>query len=236
MNIIAIIPARGGSKRFKRKNIAPLKGKPLISYPLETAIKSNIFNNIYVSTEDKEIAEIASSHGANTFKRSEELATDSAHELDACLELIDSLEESDENKIDYFCVIYPTAVLLEPMHLTDSYNLLKETDAPCTLMSVSEFNYHPYKTLTENKDGYLEMMFPIEARQQSQTYPKALASNGTFYWVHANTLRNNRELGYYQKNIRPFEIAVEYAVDIDYPHDLKRAELYLDTIKGKTNS
>ncbi len=233
MGFVAIIPARGGSKRFKRKNIAILNDKPLISYPIEAALKSGVFDRVLVTTEDDEIAKIATSCGAEVIMRSDAFATDTAHELDGCLEALDFLKTEYNESPEYFCVAYPTSVLVEADDFIQSCKVVKSANAPCVLMSVSEFNYHPYKTLTENKDGYLEMMFPKQGKERSQTYPHAVASNGTFYWVHNQMLRDNREKSYYQDNLLAYEIPAERAVDIDYAEDLEKVELYLKLKENK---
>ncbi|MEZ5902356.1 MAG: acylneuraminate cytidylyltransferase family protein [Alphaproteobacteria bacterium] len=230
---IAIIPARGGSKRFPRKNIALLDGKPLLTYPLKVVRDSNQFEEVFVSTEDSEISDIAKRAGARVHDRKVEFATDTAHELDACLDLLDDWEASGKKIPDYICVIYPTAILIEEQDLVKSCEILKENSETEVVMCVSEFNYHPYKSLTVNEQGYLEMMFPVECKQRSQSYPSFVASNGTFYWVHVETLRKNRIKSYYQDRLKPYIIPYERAVDIDYPEDLKKAELMIKMRKEK---
>ena len=121
MNVVAIIPARGGSKRFKRKNIALLNDKPLVSYPIVAAQESGVFDQVIVSTEDAEITDIAVQYGADAYARSDVHATDTAHELDACLEVLDMLAEEGKETPEYFCVIYPTAVFVEEQDLQKSY-------------------------------------------------------------------------------------------------------------------
>ncbi len=221
---IAIIPARGGSKRIPRKNIAPLNGRPMISYAIETAIKCNAFDQVFVSTEDDEITAIAHNAGARTFRRSEEFATDTAHELDACAELLESIQKKEGTAPGAFCVIYPTAVLITPEDLEISYKLLEGPPESDVVMSVSGYNYHPYKALVKNPEGYLEMMFPVECKQRSQTYPHVTASNGTFYWLRTESFCGNRGKGYYQERLTPYEIPFQRAIDIDYPEDLEQAE------------
>ncbi len=227
MDAFAIIPARGGSKRFPRKNIADLDGQPLLTYPLKAAQDSAVFSRVFISTEDKEITEIAQKAGAETHRRKDEFATDTAHELDACLNLLDDLAENGEATPEYICVIYPTAVLVQPDDFVQSKAVLEENSDTHVIMCVSGFNYHPYKALVTNDAGYLEMLYPKEGRERSQTYPHMVASNGTFYWLHVETLQNNRHKGYYQDNLKSYEIPYQRAVDIDYPKDLDYAALMM---------
>lgn len=224
MKPIAIIPARGGSKRFPRKNIALLNEKPLISYGIKAALESSLFDRVIVSTEDEEIANIAKSYGADVFDRHPDFASDTAHELDACIEVINSLDR----KPDYFCVVYPTAVQVQSKDLKESYELVKKVDNPCVVMAVSAFNYHPFKTLITDENGRAEIMFPKQIRQQSQSYPKTLASNGMFYWLNVQELLQNKHKEYYQDNLYCYEIPTERAIDIDAPEDLKLVELMLN--------
>ena len=221
---IAVIPARGGSKRFPRKNIAPLLGVPLIHYPIQATSKSGVFDEIYVSTEDDEIAAVAKQEGATIHDRKHEYATDTAHELDACYDVLLSIEQEQGAMPNYMCVIYPTAILIEPQDFINSkeiFNAHPDTEA---IMCVSEYNYHPYKSLITNEQGHLEMMYPVECKQRSQTYPHVVASNGTLYWLHVDTFIKNRQKSYYQDILRPYIIPYDRAVDIDYPQDLDYAE------------
>ena len=228
LNAIAFIPARGGSKRFPRKNIADLNGHPLLAYPLEAARKSRIFSEIVVSTEDEEIGEIARKSGAFLDDRSSEFATDTAHELEACASYLDKIEKNNSPLPDLICVIYPTAVLVEADDLKNSKAIFSNYPETEAVMCVSEFNYHPYKMLVENEDGHLEMKFPVQCKQRSQTYPEAMASNGTFYWLRVDAFGTSPEKSYYQDKLRAFKIPFERAVDIDYPEDLKKVEKLLN--------
>ncbi len=222
LNAIAFIPARGGSKRFPRKNIADLNDHPLLTYPLEAARKSRIFSEIVVSTEDEEIGEIARKSGAFLDDRSSEFATDTAHELEALSSFLVKREEQGNALPNLVCIIYPTAVLVEADDLKNSKAIFSSYPETEAVMCVSEFNYHPYKMLVENKDGHLEMKFPEHCKQRSQTYPEAMASNGTFYWLRVDAFRTSPEKSYYQDKLRAFKIPFERAVDIDYPDDLEK--------------
>ena len=219
---IAFIPARGGSKRFPRKNIADLYGRPLLAYPLKAALDSGVFMDVVVSTEDVEISKIARQSGGNVDDRSDQYATDVAHELEACLAYLEKREREKKTLPDLVCVIYPTAVMVRDDDLIASKDIFERHPETESVMCVSGFNYHPYKMLVENDQGYLEMKFPKECKQRSQTYPHAMASNGTFYWLKVDALRSSPQKSYYQDNLRAYEIPFERAVDIDYPEDLEK--------------
>jgi pseudaminic acid cytidylyltransferase len=225
MSVVAIIPARGGSKRLPRKNVLPFLGEPMLTHPLRAALQSGVFSHVIVSTEDAEIAQIAQKYGATVSFRPPEFATDTAHELDACLYAIDELVAAGEEEPRAFCVIYATAVFLEPEDFQASARLLDEPPQADSVMGVSGYNYHPYKAMKRDADGYLEMMFPVECMWRSQLYPHVVASNGTLYWLRTKTLRENREKEYYQDRLVPYEIPFERAVDMDTLEDLRQAEM-----------
>ncbi|MCD8571101.1 MAG: pseudaminic acid cytidylyltransferase [Alphaproteobacteria bacterium] len=218
---VAIIPARGGSKRLPRKNILPVMGKPMIAWPIEAALQSGVFETVIVSTEDDEIADIAKAHGAAVVKRPDDLASDTAMEIDVYAQVLASLPAAPQS----FCAIYATAILLQPDDFQKSFaafNAQPEADA---MMSVSEFPIHPFKALSENSAGFLEMVHPKECLQRSQTYPRYTASNGTFYWLR--TAAYNKQKTYYQPHLLPYILPASRAVDIDTLEDLKMAEAML---------
>jgi pseudaminic acid cytidylyltransferase len=236
MSVVAIIPARGGSKRLPRKNILPFMGEPMLSHPLRAALDSGVFSRVIVSTEDEEISGIARKYGAEISSRPPEFATDTAHELDACLYAIDELVAAGEKEPEAFCVIYATAVFLKPEDFQASVKLLDGPPQADSVMGVSGYNYHPYKAMTRGDDGYLQMMYPVECMWRSQLYPHVVASNGTLYWLRTETLRAGREKEYFQDRLVPYEIPFERAVDMDTLDDLRQAEmmarLRLESVAG----
>lgn len=221
MKPVAIIPARGGSKRLPRKNILPLEGKPMIAWPIAAALESGVFETVIVSTEDEEIADISRQYGAEVVKRPPELATDTAMEIDAYAQVLKNLPAQPE----CFCAIYATAILLEPEDFQKSYEVFHVRPDADALMSVSEFSIHPFKALEENSAGFLDMVHPKECVQRSQTYPRYVASNGTFYWLRTSAY--NRQKTYYQPHLLSYILPANRAVDIDTAEDLKMAEAFL---------
>lgn len=230
MSAIAIIPARGGSKRLPRKNIADIGGRPLLSYPVETALESGVFEHVIVSSEDDEILTIADKYGAHALKRPAALATDTVHELEACADI---LQREAFKDYTFFCVIYPAALFITGDDLNKSYAQLQENNQASGVMCVSPFNYHPYKALRSGDEGFLEMMFPDQAVRRSQHYPHLTASNGTFYWLRSDVFLNNSDKGYYQDHMLGYEIPATRAVDIDTPADLEEARLLMTMMKDK---
>ncbi len=225
MKTIAIIPARGGSKRLPRKNILPLGGEPMLSYPVRAALESGVFDEVYVSSDDDDMNAVARQYGATTVDRPAETATDTAHELSAVNYLLDGLDSDPV----HFCVIYPTAAFILPEDLTQSYDVLR-TDEDCdVLMSVSDYDIHPYKALVQDENGYWQMMFPKECKMRSQHYPKTVASNGTFYWFKTSSYRADPT--YYPETLKTYVLPSERAIDIDTRADYEYAQKMFELIK-----
>ncbi|OHE04561.1 MAG: pseudaminic acid cytidylyltransferase, partial [Sulfurimonas sp. RIFCSPLOWO2_12_FULL_36_74] len=128
-NAVAIIPARGGSKRIPRKNIKDFFGKPLIAYSIQTAVESKLFDKVIVTTDDEEIAKIAKEYGAEVpFIRPKELSDDFTGTGDVVKHALNYLKEHGE-EFDFVCTIYATAPLLQPRYLIEGFEALKNSDA-----------------------------------------------------------------------------------------------------------
>lgn len=229
MKKIAIIPARGGSKRLPRKNMIQFLGKPMLTYPIETAIRSELFDQVIVSTEDDEIAVIAKGAGARVMKRPEELAQDRRSVKEVCLQVLDELNREGLQP-DFFCCIYATAVFLTMQDLIDSYSLISVVPASDVVMGVSEFNLQPVQALVE-VDGFLKPQWPEYEGVQSQFQPRLVASNGTLYWTRVCTFRQTKS--FYGGKVRGYEMPWIKAIDIDTPADLEIATLIGPLLKSK---
>lgn len=214
MQRLAIIPARGGSKRLPRKNVAELGGRPLIAHVIETARASGLFEGVVVSTEDAEIAGVANEAGASVHWRDRNLATDEASVVQVCTAWLGEMV----NLPDRFCCLYATAAFLESSDLIESEGLLDDAEV---VMGVSGYWIHPYKALETTEQGYLTPKWPRENAKKSQEYPHLVASNGTFYWAYA--ARFLRRPTFYPERLKGFELPPERAVDIDSMADLEWA-------------
>ncbi len=217
MKPIAIIPARGGSKRIPRKNIVDINGKPMIAYAIETALKSEVFSEVIVSTEDAEIKEISQKYGARVVDRPDELATDIVFETDVYKHVLSTFDELPS----FFCGIYATAIFIEPQDLRDSFAMIEEDSDVDILMSTSRYQIHPFKALRKNDQGYMEMVYPKECLMRSQTYPDYVASNGTFYWCKIESYLKNPS--YYPEKLKAYILPSYRGLDIDEPEDLEIA-------------
>lgn len=175
---LAIITARGGSKRIPRKNIKEFCSKPILCYSIEAAKESGVFDTIMVSTDDKDIAQIAINAGADVpFFRSSENSDDYASTDDVIMEVLLSYRKISQ-EFNSFCCIYPTAPFLSGKRLRSAMELLSEADS---VMPVVPFSYPPQRGLLINQNGYVERQFPQYATTRSQDLPKIYHDCGQFY-------------------------------------------------------
>lgn len=219
MNQIAIIPARGGSKRLPRKNILPINGKPMITYPISAALKSKMFDAVIVSTEDDEIADIAEQQGAVVQWRPLELAQDRSTVVQVCTQV---LTLPQYQGVEAFCCIYATAVLLQEQDIVSSRQLLDiETNV---VMGVTQYNYQPVQALKQ-QNGYLSLMWPEYGNIQSQFYPELCVDTGTLYWAKTATFLKSAT--FYGSTLRGYPIDNNKTVDINTAQDYERAKRLL---------
>lgn len=221
MRNIAVITARGGSKRIPKKNIKDFYGVPIISYSIKAAIESNLFEEIMVSTDDDEIAEISKSFGAKVpFFRSKINSGDHATTADVLIETIQ--EYMNAGKIyDNCCCIYPTAPFISSTKLLHSYNHLINSSAD-SVMPVVKFNY-PIQRALKIIDGKLEMVNCQNLELRSQDLIPTYHDVGQFYWFKCNRFMEKRNI-LTDKTI-PFELEECEVQDIDTESDWLLAEI-----------
>ncbi|MCI5135662.1 MAG: acylneuraminate cytidylyltransferase family protein [Candidatus Electrothrix sp. AW2] len=224
MNRVAIIPARGGSKRLPRKNVLPIQGKPMLTYPVQAAQKSKMFDRIIVSTEDEEIKQVALKAGAEVFQRPEDLARDRATVVQVCKNVLDVLGEQN-NYPEFFCCIYATAIFITPEDIKNSFLLFNQEPKPDVVMGVSEFNLQPVQAL-EEKDGFLNPKWPEYLDLQSQFHPHLVASNGALYWARTSYFEKNPK--FYCPRLKGYAIPRIRTVDLDTSEDLKFCRMWAE--------
>jgi len=225
-NAIAIIPARGGSKRIPRKNIKLFHGKPLIAYSIEVAIKSKLFTKVIVSTDDEEIVKIAKEYGAEVpFMRPKELSDDFTGTTDVINHAIKFLEDNGEF-YEYMCTIYATAPLLQEKYLKEGYEKLKNSDA-INAFSVTSMPFPIQRTFKLNKNGRCEMFTPEHYLTRSQDLEEAYQDAGQFYWSKINQKSNDIMFG---KDSIPIILPMYLVQDIDTLEDWERAEFMYKSI------
>lgn len=221
MKKLAIITARGGSKRIPRKNIKEFLGHPIIKYSVEAALKADCFDEVMVSTDDEEIANIAISLGAKVpFIRSERNSNDYATTADVISEVIDRYEEKNIF-FDYVCCIYPTAPFITSKKLEKAYSLLIEEDAN-SVVPIVKFGFPILRSLKiENKK--IEMNWPEYMNTRSQDLEPAYHDSGQFYFLKVNSFKENKTL--FSNNSVGLEVPESEVQDIDTPEDWKIAEI-----------
>ena len=216
MNAIAIIPARGGSKRIPHKNIKLFLGKPIIAYSIEAALNSDLFTEVMVSTDSEEIVDIAKQYGASVpFLRSEKTSDDYATLAD----VIDEVKREYvliEKSFDLICCILPTASLITVENLIKGYELLLKEDAD-SVRPIVQFSY-PIQRAVKACGYKIEMFYPEYRDARSQDLEKAFHDAGQFYWMKS-------ESGLKGPNRCGFEIPEDQVQDIDNEIDWKLAEM-----------
>ena len=227
---IAIIPARGGSKRIPKKNIKDFFGKPLIAYSIEIALASNLFEKVIVTTDDEEIAKIAIEYGAEVpFLRPKELADDFTGTVDVVNHAIEYLEKQDEY-YEYVCTIYATAPFLNSMYLQEGYNKLKESDA-VHAFSATTMPFPIQRTFKLDKNGRCEMFMPEHYMTRSQDLEEAYQDAGQFYWTNRIRQRESETDVVFSDISIPIILPRYLVQDIDTPEDWQRAELMYEVIQ-----
>jgi len=224
---IAIIPARIGSKRIAKKNIKPFCGIPIINYPIKIALESDLFDRVIVSTDSKEIANVAIEAGAEVpFFRPNELSDDYTVTADVILHSLNKLNIN--NNIDYACCIYATAVFVNKFYLEQGYKIISEKKSS-TAFSVTTFPFSIFRSININDDGNIEMIWPEHMNTRSNDLEEAYHDAGQFYWINVKKFLNNPSL--YANDSMPVIIPRSHVQDIDTLEDWKKAELMYKAIQ-----
>ena len=228
---LAMITARGGSKRIPRKNIRPFCGRPILCYSIEAAQSSGVFDEIMVSTDDPEIAEIAREYGAKVpFFRSPATANDYASTDDVIREVLQSYLSMGQD-FDAFCCIYPTAPFVTGKRLKEAMELLGHADS---VMPVVPFSYPPQRGLLISEAGFLERQFPEYALTRSQDLPKIYHDCGQFYACRTKAFFDEGTTDV--KGLIPLVLSEMEVQDIDTLEDWELAEIkYQKLIKEHTH-
>lgn len=216
---IAIIPARGGSKRLPRKNVVDFLGKPIIAWTIEAARAADRFTRIVVSTDDDKIAAVAREFGAEVTDRPTALAGDRSGVVEVCLELLDREEESGR-RYDLFCCLYATAPLRTADDIRAVVDLVKPGDCDFA-MAVTEYDLPPYRALERGKDGTLTPFWPDLIEVKSQDVPPLVVNNGSTYAATVTAFRQHKT--FTGPNVQGHVMPRERSTDIDEAADLARA-------------
>jgi len=229
MKALAVITARGGSKRIPRKNIKDFLGKPIIQYSIEAALESGIFDEVMVSTDDDEIASIALSCGAKVpFMRSAKTSDDFATTADVLTEVIQQYKSLGK-VFDYVCCCYPTAPFVTAKKMTDAYEMLTNSNSDC-VMAVSKFSVPIWWALKKENDQIL-LHWPENVNKRSQDLPVTYYDCGQFCFFNAERFMETKAL--FTDNTLGLEVPETEVQDIDNEEDWKLAEIKYSFLKQK---
>lgn len=231
--VLALIPARGGSQRVKNKNILPLDGKPLIAYTIEAAKASKLVDRVIVSTDSEEIAEVARKYGAEVpFLRPAELATPESTEYEFHKHALDWLQENENYEPDILVNLYPTTPFRKPDSIDAAVQILIDNSDVDSVRSIRKVSEHPYKMW--KKDG--ELVKPYVESKDSGAHTAAYhlletvyIQNASIYCTRPFVVRElKRTIG---DRVRALEMSEEESVDINSPIDFKFAEFMIGEMR-----
>jgi pseudaminic acid cytidylyltransferase len=217
---IAVIPARGGSKRIPRKNIKPFLGKPMIAYAIAAARESGLFEHVVVSTDDDEIAAAAVEHGATVpFRRPKELADDQTITVPVIGHAVQWFIDQGQAP-DAACCIYPCVPLLRGDDLRAAHELFMQRGADY-VYPVLAFHSSPWRAMTRPENGPMQFVYPEYELTRTQDLPKCYHDAGQFYWGKASAWTSGLRM---HSHGHGWEMPAHRVVDIDTPDDWARAE------------
>jgi pseudaminic acid cytidylyltransferase len=218
---IAVIPARGGSKRIPRKNIKLFHGLPVIAYAIKAAKESEVFDEVFVSTDDEEIAEVAESFGATIpWLRPKELSDDYATTVRVLQDAVNKLK-TNLIGLENICCIYPTTPLLNPVFLSNGLKVLKDGDWDYVFSGIKSKS-PPQRFFTLGIFKRVEMLLPELEETRTQDLENYYSDAGQFYWGRKSSWESG--LPIFSSKSTILEVPSESAVDIDTPEDWHQAE------------
>ncbi|MBI35453.1 MAG: N-acylneuraminate cytidylyltransferase [Flavobacteriales bacterium] len=226
--MLAIIPARGGSKGLPEKNIKPLLGKPLIAYTIEAAKKSKYITKIFVSTDCEKIAETAIKHGAECpHLRPEHLASDTALSIDTYKYVINKLNTESEKKVDEFVVLQPTSPLRNSTDIDNAVSMFFEKQADSVISYTPESHPISWHKHLDEENRFVDIF--QEELKNRQDYKVSYYPNGAIYIFKSSIIEQNK---YYTENSFAYILDKNKSIDIDTIDDFEYAEFLLKRMKS----
>ncbi|RON47013.1 pseudaminic acid cytidylyltransferase [Pseudomonas frederiksbergensis] len=230
MNNVAIIPARGGSKRIPSKNLKLFGGVPMIARSIQIALESELFAQVVVSTDDEEIADVARAYGAQVpFMRPAALADDYTGTAAVIVHALEELHRQGRD-FDYACCLYATAPLLKMQFLQQGLALLEQHPHKSFTFSVCDIGFPVQRALTLDDQGALTALYPEFRQTRSQDLPRAFQDAGQFYWGRSSAWLRGDVL--YSTQSLPVILPRYLVQDIDTAEDWKRAEYLYAALKA----
>lgn len=224
--ILAIIPARSGSKGLKNKNIKIINGKPMINYTIEAALESGIFSNVVVSTDSQKYAKIAQKAGAEVpFIRPEKLATDKSTTTEVIMHAISEMEKRNDERYDYFMLLQPTSPLRTSGNIKQAYSLLKEKNANA-VVSVCETDHNPLWSNTIDESLSLVDFLDTNENKRRQELPTYYRINGAIYLSKVNYYKKFND--FYYNDSYAYIMNKRESIDVDDIIDFKLAQVLME--------
>lgn len=219
---LAVIPARGGSKRLPRKNVLDFAGKPLIAWTIEATKNSKYIDSFIVSTDDQEVAKVSKSFGAEVLNRPTTLATDTASSVDVVLHAI----EEQKQKYDYVVLLQPTSPLRSTQNIDEAIELLFEKNANA-IISVCETDHSPLWSNTLPEDGSMDGFISDEVKgKRSQDLPTYYRLNGAIYICKSSIFLKERVF-FLSNSLNAYKMPQKKSIDIDNEIDLVIAKAFI---------
>lgn len=233
MKRLAIITARGGSKRIPKKNIKEFCGKPIIYYAIRAALETEIFDEVMVSTDSNEIKEIALKYGAKVpFMRSEKNSDDYATTEDVIMEVLNEYKNRYNNEFENVCCIYPTAPFIDGEILKKACKVMEQKN-PSVVIPIVQFSYPPQRCFIMDEKGYAKFKYPQYVRTRSQDLEKQYHDAGQFYIYNVKKLFEKK--GIIEDDFAPIILPEISVQDIDTLEDWRIAELKYELLKNGMN-
>lgn len=227
---LAVIPARGGSKRIPRKNIKEFHGKPMIAWSIQAALNSGCFDEVWVSTDDEEIAAIAQTYGAKVpFIRPAHLSDDFSTTADVMQHAIQEYQIQYQQLPDYVCCLYATAPFVQQQDLLKGFERIQSQDLDY-VFSATNYSFPIQRAIKLDTDGKVSMFTPEHFNTRSQDLEEAWHDAGQFYW--GKTSAWLRKSMIFSTNSSIVSLPQFKVQDIDTPQDWQRAELIAKTLLG----
>lgn len=228
---VAIIPARGGSKRIPRKNIREFCGKPMIAYSIEAALQSGVFDRILVSTDDDQIAEVAERHGAVApFRRPADLSNDQATTVPVIRHAIEWCQ-SNWGRIESACCLYATAPFVQPHAIGAALELLNREQVRGYVFTATSFPFPIQRAFRLKRDGRVQMFHPENYNARSQDLEPAFQDAGQFYWGTAEAFLQDKP--FFSEDSMVHLLPRHFVQDIDTAEDWTRAELMYQVLRSR---
>ena len=229
---IAIIPARGGSKRIPRKNIKEFRGKPIIAYSIEAALESACFDHVVVSTDDDEIAQVARAYGAEVpFMRPAEISDDYASTMDVLRHDVHAVEKAYGKTLKLACCLYATAPFVTVESIREGFEKIEADTELQFAFTVTSFPFPIQRALRIDGNDRVQMLQPEFEKSRSQDLEETYHDAGQFYWFRRDAVFEN--CGIFSANSAPIVLPRERVQDIDTEEDWRGAELAYQLLQNR---